>query len=177
MDLSWRVFGFQLSGETIYGLLIGWNGLLVMLIELPLTAVTLRFEPRRTIALGYLLLGAGFSMNAVAGTLPLLFVAMTIFTFGEMISAPVASAYVARMAPPQFRGWYMGVLELSWSLSSIIGPPVGLHLIESGWRSGWLFVRSARTARRDFRAPIEHPASSPHQKNPACPLVIRMAEP
>ena len=138
MDLSWKVFGFQLSGETIYGLLIGWNGLLVMLIELPLTAVTLRFEPRRTIALGYLLLGAGFSMNAVAGTLPLLFIAMTIFTFGEMISAPVASAYVARMAPPQFRGRYMGVLGLSWSLSSIIGPPVGLHLIESGWRSGWL---------------------------------------
>ena len=41
--------------ETVYGLLIGWNGVLIVLTELPLTSLTLRFDARRVMALGYVL--------------------------------------------------------------------------------------------------------------------------
>jgi MFS family permease len=139
LGLSFHLFGLAIRGETVYGLLIGWNGLLVMLAELPLTTITLRFEPRRTMAVGYLLLGLGFACNAFFRELPFLFAAMTLFTAGEMISSPVSNAHIARLAPARFRGRYMGVIGLSWYLSSIVGPPIGLNLIGHGHRMAWLF--------------------------------------
>ena len=53
---------------------------------------------------------------------------MTIFTFGEMISSPTSSAYLARIAPEQMRGRYMGTLSLAWSGAGILGPQLGFHL-------------------------------------------------
>jgi hypothetical protein len=138
LHLSLRIFGHELSGETVYGLLIGWNGLLVMLAELPLTALTLRCEPRRTMAIGYLFLGGGFALNSVFHAFWTLFTAMTIFTFGEMLSASTSNAYIARLSPPHLRGRYMGVLSLAWCSSSVIGPPIGLSLLQHGYRFGWL---------------------------------------
>jgi MFS family permease len=70
-------------------------------------------------------------LNAVAHSVPALFVAMTIFTLGEVLAVPVSSAYAARLAPERMRGRYLGVLSLTWSLSSIVGPPAGMRLL--GW--------------------------------------------
>ena len=73
--LTLDLFGFHLAPETIYGLLIAWNGVLVMIAEL-LTALTLRYAPRRVMAFGYVLLGVGFGLNAWAHHIPALLVAM-----------------------------------------------------------------------------------------------------
>jgi len=120
--------GWHLPPETIYGLLLGWNGVLIVFAELPLTSMTMRFETRRVMALGYALMGAGFALNAVAHTISALWMTMTIFTFGEMISAPTASTYLARIAPERMRGRYMGVLALAWNGAGIIGPQIGFRL-------------------------------------------------
>ena len=120
--------GWHLPPETIYGLLLGWNGVLIVFAELPLTSMTMRFETRRVMALGYALMGVGFALNAVAHTISALWMTMTIFTFGEMISAPTASAYLARIAPERMRGRYMGVLALAWNGAGIIGPQIGFRL-------------------------------------------------
>jgi MFS family permease len=126
--LTLDVLGFHLAPETIYGLLIGWNGMLVMLAELPLTTLTLRYDARRVMALGYVLIGLGFSLNAWAHHIPALLVAMTIFSIGEMISAPTTSAFVARLAPQRLRGRYMGILALAWNGAGIAGPHLGFRL-------------------------------------------------
>lgn len=128
----------RLSGETLYGALLGWNGLMVMIAELPLTSVTQRFDARRVMAIGYVLLGAGFALNAGAHTVAWLFIAMTVFTIGEMISMPVSSAYVAQLAPERMRGRYMGVLSLTWSLSSIFGPQLGFRVFAYQPQILWL---------------------------------------
>lgn len=120
--------GVHLGPETIYGLLISWNGVLIVLAELPLTSWTLRLDARRVMALGYLLEGFGFALNGVAHSIFVLWVGMTIFTVGEMISAPTASAFVARLAPEQLRGRYMGALALAWNSAGIAGPLLGFRL-------------------------------------------------
>ena len=135
--LAFDVLGFHLGPETVYGLLIGWNGLLIVLAELPLTSFTLRFEVRRVMAVGYVLLGAGFAMNAFAHTISALFIAMTVFSVGEMISSPMTSAYVARLAPERMRGRYMGALALAWNASGIFGPPIGFRLFALDPRLVW----------------------------------------
>ncbi|HEY3900433.1 MAG TPA: MFS transporter [Chthoniobacter sp.] len=120
--------GFHLAPEIVYGLLLAWNGALVVFTELPLSSLTLRFDQRRVMAVGYTLIGIGFGSNAFCDTIPKLWLAMTIFTLGEMISAPTTSAFVARVAPERLRGRYMGVLALAWSGAGILGPQFGFRL-------------------------------------------------
>jgi MFS family permease len=135
--LTFDGFGFHLAPEIIYGLLLAWNGVLVVFTELPLTSLTLRFDPRRTMALGYVLLGAGFGLNAWCHSIATLWLAMTVFTLGEMISSPMASAFVARLAPERMRGRYMGILALAWNTSGILGPQFGFRLFAYDARFVW----------------------------------------
>ena len=139
-------------------LLLGWNGALVVLAELPLTSATLRFDSRRVMALGHALTGLGFALNAVSSTIFMLWLGMTIFTIGEMISSPTANAYLARIAPEQMRGRYMGALALAWNAAGIVGPQLGLRLFALdplllwlgygllGLVGAWAILRTGRTA-------------------------------
>jgi MFS family permease len=129
--------GFHLAPETVYGLLLAWNGALVVLTELPLTSLILRFEQRRVMAVGYTLIGLGFGLNAWCQSIPSLWLAMTIFTLGEMTSAPTTSAFVARIAPERLRGRYMGILALAWNGASVLGPQFGFRLFAHDARYVW----------------------------------------
>jgi MFS family permease len=125
MSLEITRSGFS---AATYGLVISFNGMLVVLCELPLTSLTKHYPPRRVIALGFLLIGLGFASNLLPRTLPLLFMTTCIFTFGEMISMPVTGAYVADLAPENRRGLYMGTYGMVWATAFVFGPTLGLSL-------------------------------------------------
>jgi MFS family permease len=114
--------------ESTYGAILSLNGVLVVCFELYLTTITQRFPARRVMALGYVLIGGGFAFNAFAHGVPALACAMIIFTFGEMCSMPVSSAYIADLAPPHLRGRYMGVMGFTWASALIFGPGLGMTL-------------------------------------------------
>ena len=111
-----------------YGVVISLNGALIVFCELPLTAFTRRFPARKVMALGYALIGVGFALNHFAHSVTALVACMVVFTLGEMLALPMASAYVADLAPPQMRGRYMGVNGMTWALALIVGPVVGMKL-------------------------------------------------
>jgi len=113
-----------------FGFLISTNGLLIVLFELGITQWTRRFHPRPMIALGYLLAGIGFALTGIARTVPALAATVVVWTLGEMISSPVAGAYAVQLAPEQYRGRYLGLLMMMWSLGMVIGPPAGTLLFE-----------------------------------------------
>ena len=136
--LQFDALGFHAGPETVYGLLVGWNGALIVLAELPLTAATLRFDARRVMVLGYVLAGVGFGLNAFAHSIFGMWIVMTIFTIGEMISAPMTSAQVARLAPERMRGRYMGALGLSWNAAGIFGPQLGFRMFARDPLLVWL---------------------------------------
>jgi len=121
-----------------YGALISMNGAMVVFFELPLTTITRRFSIRRVLAIGYLLIGLGFALNAFAHTVPALAACMIIFTLGEMIAMPVSSAYVSNLAPSHLRGRYLGVYGLNWALALIIAPGLGLNLLAGNPAALWL---------------------------------------
>ena len=116
-----------LSAAT-YGGLLSLNGALVVCFELILTTVTRHWHARRTMAAGYLLIGAGFAANALARGVPAFVAAMVVFTLGEMIAMPVSTAYVADLSPAHMRGRYMGVFGLTWALALVGGPALGMML-------------------------------------------------
>jgi len=125
-------YGTFVSGlgfdERIYGLLLGMNGLLVVLFELPLTSFTRRFNPVHVMSVGYAFIGIGALMNALPLSLTWLFLAGAVLSFGEIVSMPVSIAYVSNLAPDHMRGRYMGVVGLVWSLTLTCSPAVGLRL-------------------------------------------------
>ncbi|HEV2327315.1 MAG TPA: MFS transporter [Verrucomicrobiae bacterium] len=112
-----------------YGVVLSLNGVLVVLFELPLTTITRRFPARRVMAVGYVLIALGYTLNAFAHSIPALVGCMLIFTFGEMITMPTNMAYLASLAPPEMRGRYMGVSGLTWSSALILGPALGMKLL------------------------------------------------
>jgi MFS family permease len=124
--------------DAIYGALLSLNGVLVVLFELPLTTRSRRFPSRPVMAVGYLLMGAGMVLNAAFHSLPALVIGMTVFTFGEMIYAPVAGAYVASLAPSRMRGRYMGAWGFSNSLSLMFGPSLGMMVFARSPVALWL---------------------------------------
>ncbi|HZR15830.1 MAG TPA: MFS transporter [Verrucomicrobiae bacterium] len=135
MSLEITSSGFS---AATYGLVISLNGALVVLCELPLTTITKRYPTRRVIALGFVLIGAGFSSNLLPRTLPLLVLTTCLFTFGEMISMPVAGAYVADLAPVERRGLYMGIYGMVWAAAFVFGPSLGLALFSLSRTLLWI---------------------------------------
>jgi MFS family permease len=116
--------------NSVYGYLIGVNGLVIILLELFLISVTQRLPARPVVAGGFLLIGVGFALTAGAHTLPLLAVTVLVWTLGEMTAFPMSGAYVADVAPVHLRGRYQGAWGLTWSLGLMLGPGLG----------GWLFA-------------------------------------
>ena len=135
--MSLAITGSGFSAAT-YGLMISLNGVLVVLCELPLTTITKRYPARRMMALGFLLIGVGFSSNVLVRTLPLLALTTVLFTLGEMIAMPVSAAYVADLAPAHQRGLYMGTYGLVWSLAFVFGPSLGLLLFSASPAALWI---------------------------------------
>jgi MFS family permease len=110
---------------STYGLLLSINGTLIVLFELALTAWTQRFPPQPLIALGYALNGIGIALMGFATSMPALAATVVVWTLGEMIYAPVAGAYVTRLAPERYRGRYMGIWHSMFSAGMLLGPAAG----------------------------------------------------
>jgi MFS family permease len=117
-----KSLGFTTSA---YGMLVSLNGALIICFELAITNIVRKRRPQSVIAAGYFLSGIGLAQTAFAHTMPALALTVTIWTIGEMVSSPMAGAYVAMLAPPQQRGRYMGFLSLSQSFGMCIGPLIG----------------------------------------------------
>jgi MFS family permease len=124
--------------DADYGLLISLNGLAIVLLELPLVAITQRFPYRPVLAFGSVLVGLGFALNAVANNVPELAFAVLVWTLGEIIYAPVASAYVADIAPEHLRGRYQGAWGLTWGLAFVLAPALGAAIFAWSPDALWL---------------------------------------
>lgn len=126
--------------EQTYGLLMALNGIMIACLELPLIGYTRRFSPVKAMAAGYTLIGLGMGINTLGATLPLLVVSMVVFTLGEMIAMPVSSGYMASLAPDEMRGRYQGVVSVTWSSATMVGPALGLMLYHINPPVLWISV-------------------------------------
>jgi len=121
-----------------YGLIMGFDGALIVGIELPLVSWIKQFPARRVLVVGFVLVGLGCASFAFAATLPGFFIAMSIYTLGEMISLPVSAAYSARLAPARFRGRYFGYMSLAWGIAALAGS-AGVWAYRVWGTSGWIW--------------------------------------
>ena len=109
----------------VYGLLLACNGILVVLLELPVSAWTQHRTRTRMIALGAVLVGGGFAILTLARSLPALTLMVVIWTLGEIVESPATSAFVADRAPEHARGRYQGALGMMYASAAVAGPLIG----------------------------------------------------
>lgn len=108
-----------------YGAVIALNGVLIVLVTVPLTRWLARFARSRVLFLSGLFVGAGFGATAFASTPAEYAATVAVWTVGEVLGAAVAPAVVADLAPASMRGRYQGALGFAFALSSMVAPLAG----------------------------------------------------
>jgi MFS family permease len=116
-------------GPQQYGLAIAVNGLLIVLINIPISNMAARWPRFEVMAGAAVLLGLGFGFTALADTTFLFALSVCIWTLGEIAASAVAPAIIADLAPLELRGLYQGIFGSAWGLSFFLGPLLG----------GWVF--------------------------------------
>ena len=126
---------------AFYGGLFTLNTVMIVFMEVPLNAATAHWPHRRGLAIGALLFAIGSGAFGFANGPVLVVLAMIVWTFGEMMLFPQASAYVAEIAPAARRGEYMGAYSLAFSLAFAFAPWAGTSGYAAyGARALWVAV-------------------------------------
>ena len=130
----------QLS-PAFYGMLFTVNTVMIVFLEVPLNAATADWPHRRALAIGAMLFALGSGAFAFASGPPMVILAIVVWTFGEMMLFPQASAFVAEVAPPEKRGQYMGAYSLAFNLAFAVAPWAGTAAFaEYGAKVLWIGV-------------------------------------
>ena len=123
------VFGEDDLGPAAYGLAIGLNGVLIVLLQ-PLLLGFLGRRRRGPLLLAAVLLqGVGFGITAFADDLPMHLLAITVWTLGEILQAGQLGALVASIAPAHLRGRYMGAFGFSFGAAAFLAQALGTQAL------------------------------------------------
>ena len=125
--------------EFQIGLLLGLNGFLIFLLEMPLIKY---LENRKQSALvhviyGIVLVGISFLAVNLTGWSGVLVIGMCLMTLGEMIAFPFSNSFALQRAEKGKQGSYMALYSIAFSISHIFGHNVGMQLIN---RMGYFFT-------------------------------------
>ncbi|WP_284578134.1 MFS transporter [Streptomyces sp. 2P-4] len=121
-----------------YGLVISVNGLMIVLLQIPVTRFIEHRDPRRLLVLSALLAGWGFALTAFAGPLWAYAMTVAVWTLAEIVNSPTQMELVVRLSPVQGRGRYQGMYTMSWSVAALVAPLMAGYVVD-GFGAAWLW--------------------------------------
>ncbi|MEU7599505.1 MFS transporter [Streptomyces sp. NPDC041003] len=113
-----------------FGVAIAANGVLVVLLQIPVTRLIEHRNPAWLLALASLFAGYGCALTALADSVAAYALTVAVWTIGEIINSPIQMGLVARMSPEQGRGRYQGVYVTSVVSASLTAPLVSGYAID-----------------------------------------------
>ncbi len=116
---------------AFYGMLFTINTLMIVFLEVPLNAATASWPHRRALGLGAALFALGSGMFGLASGPEMIVAGIVVWTFGEMLLFPQASAYLADIAPQSRRGEYMGAYSMAFSVAFAVAPGAGAWVFQN----------------------------------------------
>ncbi|MGW0858569.1 MDR family MFS transporter [Streptomyces sp. NPDC002690] len=125
-----------------FGTAIAVNGVLIVVLQLPLTRFIEHRDPRQLLIVSTLLAGYGFGLTAFAGSVAAYALTVCVWTLGEMVNAPTQSGLVVKLSPAEGRGRYQGVYSMSWSVAALVAPLMSGVVIDH-WGASWLWMTCA----------------------------------
>ncbi|MGB7219761.1 MAG: MFS transporter [Vicinamibacterales bacterium] len=115
---------------SVYGLLFTLNTLIVLTLEIPLTAHTAHWPYRTTLPLGALLVTAGFGLLVFCQGAWSVAATVVVWTFGEMLLLPTVAAYLTDLAPSGSSGEYVGIYWSMMSVAMMAAPSIGTTVLQ-----------------------------------------------
>jgi len=131
--------GFGLT-EFEIGLLLGANGFLIFILEMPLIKWLegSNYAKERLIFIGAFLTLLSFLVLNISDWIGVAFIGMAFMTVGEMIAFPFANAFAVERAKKGNQGQYMAFYSIGFSFSHIFGHNVGMQLVDGfGYFHTW----------------------------------------
>ncbi|MGW7331130.1 MDR family MFS transporter [Streptomyces sp. NPDC054840] len=113
-----------------YGLVVAVNGLLIVLLQIPVTAFIEHRDPQKLLVISALLAGYGFALTAFAGPLWAYALTVCVWTLAEIVNSPTQMGLVVQLSPVHGRGRYQGVYNLSWAVASLVAPLMAGFVID-----------------------------------------------
>ncbi|HEY0977530.1 MAG TPA: MFS transporter [Flavobacteriales bacterium] len=128
--------------ELGIGLLLGMNGLLIFLLEMPLVRFCedRRFRHTDILLVSTVLMALSFLVLNVAPFVAVLWVGMALVTVGEMLNFPFANRLAYERADRGKPGSYMALFTIAWAVAHIVGHTLGLQMVARfGFDNAWYF--------------------------------------
>ena len=123
-----------------WGFVLVVNPLLVTLFQLRLTNATDGVSAATKLAVGLPLMGVPFLLFPVYDALPVILGVLILFVIGEMLWVPSSQSVVARLAPADIRGAYMGAFGGTAAVGFALTPLLGLQVRAAyGDGAAWAF--------------------------------------
>ncbi|MQS39737.1 MFS transporter [Streptomyces katsurahamanus] len=135
VPLAMGADGFSASD---FGTVMALNGLLVVVLQIPVTRFIEHRDPRRLLIISSLLAGYGFGLTAFAGSIGFYALTVVVWTLAEIVNAPTQTGLVVRLSPVQGRGRYQGMYTMTWSVATLIAPLAAGFVIDR-FGSAWLW--------------------------------------
>jgi MFS family permease len=121
-----------------YGLAIAVNGVLIVVLQIPVTRYIEHRDPGRLLVISALLAGYGFGLTAFAGSVGVFALTVCVWTLAEIVNAPTQTSLVVRLSPVHGRGRYQGMYTMSWAVASLVAPLMSGVVIDR-WGAEWLW--------------------------------------
>ena len=135
--------------ELEVGLLLGANGFLIFIFEMPLIKwlENTKFTKIGLVLFGTILTGLSFLVLILSSWIGVIVIGMILMTFGEMIAFPFANALAMERAKKGNQGEYMALYAMTFSFASVFAHNAGLQFIEGiGFDNTWIIMTAVSTA-------------------------------
>ncbi|MGW6774904.1 MDR family MFS transporter [Streptomyces sp. NPDC055037] len=175
-----------------YGFAIAVNGVLIVVMQIPVTRFIQHRDPRRLLIVSSVLAGYGFGLTAFAGSIAVYALTVCVWSLAEIVNAPTQTGLVVRLSPVHGRGRYQGMYTMSWSVAALVAPLMSGLVIDrfgAAWLWGacavlgtvagagyWLLMRGLDLDEGTEGAPAKKPTEGVPAKTPAGPSAEVPAE-
>ncbi|MFH8452705.1 MDR family MFS transporter [Streptomyces fungicidicus] len=121
-----------------YGMAIAVNGVLIVVLQIPVTRFIEHRDPGRLLVISALLAGYGLGLTAFAGSVGVFALTVCVWTLAEIVNAPTQTGLVVRLSPVHGRGRYQGMYTMSWAVAALVAPLMAGFVIDR-FGSVWLW--------------------------------------
>lgn len=127
-----------------------------------------RLGYRRMMVAGMVMLSAGMLAAAWFPVYGVVLIALLLAGVGKSIFDPAVQAWAGARVPYHRRGLVVGILEVAWSASTLVGIPLVAVLIDRyGWRSPFLVIGGLSLVAAATLMVVIPPDAAPHRPGEA----------
>ncbi len=133
----------HILSELEIGLLLGANGFIIFLLEMPLIKwlENSGLSKVKLMIMGAILTSISFIILNITTWSGILIVGMFFMTIGEMITFPFSNAFAMERAKKGNQGEYMALYSIAFSMAHIFGHKAGMQMVDGwGFDNTWYMI-------------------------------------